>query len=101
MDGIPGAGEETFAEKFKRKFAAEPLVPIGAFVTAGVLGAGFLSFKRGNQQLSQKMMRARVVAQLATITALGYGAYYSAENRTDFDDTTYKGNLVTDQDNKE
>jgi len=41
------------------------------------------------------------VAQLATITALGYGAYYSAENRTDFDDTTYKGNLVTDQDNKE
>lgn len=48
-----------------------PLVPIGACVTAAVLLAGLFSFNRGSQLWSQRMMRARVVAQGATLVVLG------------------------------
>lgn len=67
---------------------------LGCLVTAGVLIAGIASFRAGNKKLSQKMMRARVGAQFATMVAIGYGAYYSAIDRKDFDDSTYQGNLV-------
>lgn len=52
------------------KFARNPLVPIGSAVTAGILIAGLLSFRSGNTQLSQQLMRARVVAQGATLGVL-------------------------------
>lgn len=47
-----------------------PLVPAGALITGGVLMAGMLAFKRGNTQLSQTLMRARVVSQGATLIVL-------------------------------
>mmetsp|Transcript_15472 Transcript_15472/g.27489 ORF Transcript_15472/g.27489 Transcript_15472/m.27489 type:complete len:97 (+) Transcript_15472:183-473(+) len=87
--------EMHWRDKLSSKFRAEPLVPIGCLVTAGVLMGGIVSFKRGNPVLSQKMMRARVVAQTATIAALAYGAYVSALNKKEFSDEGYQGNLAS------
>lgn len=50
---------------------------IGALITAGVLTAGLISFKQGNSQLGQTLMRARVVAQGGTVALMvGTAAYY-------------------------
>mmetsp|Transcript_12620 Transcript_12620/g.32220 ORF Transcript_12620/g.32220 Transcript_12620/m.32220 type:complete len:104 (-) Transcript_12620:332-643(-) len=84
---------ESAKDKLLRKISAEPLVPIGCLVTAGVLAGGIISFKRGNPKLSQKMMRYRVIAQTATLGALAYGAYVSAMNREEYSDEGYTGNL--------
>jgi hypothetical protein len=56
------------------KCKAEPLVPIGALTTAAVLCGGLISFKRGDRKMGQYFMRARVIAQGATVVAMiGYG----------------------------
>lgn len=52
----------------------------GAFLTAGVLTAGLISFKKGNSELGQKLMRARVVVQGATVALMVGTAYYYGEN---------------------
>lgn len=72
---------EARSEKLKKN----PLVPAGAFVTAAVLFAGLYSFNRGNSLWSQRMMRARVVAQGATLGILA-ASVYKAKASTDPDD---------------
>lgn len=58
-------------------------LPAGAVATALVLGAGLCSFSLGRVGLSQQLMRARVVAQgatvaiMATTAAAGFGLYPS------------------------
>ena len=47
-----------------------PLVLVGAVVTAGVLGAGLISFYQGNKVVAQSMMRWRVIAQSATVAIM-------------------------------
>lgn len=47
-----------------------PMVPIGAGVTALVLAGGLMAFNRGSQVWSQRLMRARVVAQGCTLGIL-------------------------------
>mmetsp|Transcript_7514 Transcript_7514/g.9552 ORF Transcript_7514/g.9552 Transcript_7514/m.9552 type:complete len:97 (+) Transcript_7514:307-597(+) len=80
-------------EKLKYKLKAEPLVPLGCMLTAGILVGGLVSMKRGNKVMAQKMLRARVLAQFGTMVAIGYGAYYTAMNREEYDDSQYVGNL--------
>mmetsp|Transcript_23883 Transcript_23883/g.33519 ORF Transcript_23883/g.33519 Transcript_23883/m.33519 type:complete len:134 (-) Transcript_23883:100-501(-) len=64
---------ETFEQKLYRKFSKEPLVPIGCMVTAYFLGSGIKSFYNRDPIRSQKMMRARVGAQFATLMIfIGY-----------------------------
>ncbi|KAL4633933.1 RING-H2 finger protein ATL48-like [Castanea sativa] len=76
-----GANEPNLEEFFEqRKRIRNPLVPIGALMTAGVLTAGLVSFRRGNSQLGQVLMRARVVAQGATVALMVGTAYYYGEN---------------------
>uniref|UniRef100_A0A1D1XFI2 RING-H2 finger protein ATL48 n=1 Tax=Anthurium amnicola TaxID=1678845 RepID=A0A1D1XFI2_9ARAE len=61
-------------ELFERKKPVKnPLVPVGALLTAGVLTAGLISFRQGNSQLGQKLMRARVVVQGATVALMIIG----------------------------
>lgn len=49
----------------------------GALVTAGVLTAGLISFKKDNPELGQMLMRARVVTQGATVALMiGTAIYY-------------------------
>ncbi|XP_024174456.1 RING-H2 finger protein ATL48 [Rosa chinensis] len=69
---------EVFFEEKKRK--RNPFVPVGAFLTAAVLTAGLISFRQGNSQLGQKLMRARVVVQGATVALMVGTAYYYGEN---------------------
>jgi hypothetical protein len=59
------------------KFKKNPLVPAGALLTAIVLAGGITAFQRGNVIWSQRMMRARVAAQGATllILAASVGAF--------------------------
>ncbi|XP_010271994.1 PREDICTED: RING-H2 finger protein ATL48-like [Nelumbo nucifera] len=68
--------ENLFNEKKRTK---NPFVPIGALLTAGVLTAGLISFRQGNSQLGQKLMRARVVVQGATVALMVGTAYYYGE----------------------
>nr|XP_023920100.1 RING-H2 finger protein ATL48-like [Quercus suber]POF00611.1 isoform 3 of ring-h2 finger protein atl48 [Quercus suber] len=76
-----GATEPNLEEFFEqRKRIRNPFVPIGALMTAGVLTAGLVSFRRGNSQLGQVLMRARVVAQGATVALMVGTAYYYGEN---------------------
>lgn len=65
------------------KFRKHPLVPVGAGVTALVLAGGLFAFQRGNTVWSQRMMRARVVAQGATLVILtaSVGGLFSTPSR--------------------
>jgi len=67
--------QETAGEKFKRKFYENPFVPIGCGLTATALGFGLWSFRKGERQMSQKMMRLRIVGQGFTIGALMFGIF--------------------------
>ena len=61
--------------KFMRKAERDPLVPVGCGATLACLLAGLYTFHTGQAALSQKMMRARVVAQGATIVVLAVGTF--------------------------
>ncbi|KAI4374566.1 hypothetical protein MLD38_012547 [Melastoma candidum] len=66
--------DDFFAEKQRVR---NPLVPVGALMTAGVLTAGLISFRQGNSRLGQMLMRARVVVQGATVALMvGTASYY-------------------------
>eukprot|EP00897_Mesotaenium_endlicherianum_P000884 jgi/Mesen1/10797/ME000092S10282 len=71
--GYHDEGEDMFETK---KSVRNPLVPLGALATAGVLVAGLVSFKQGNYNRSQHFMRARVVFQAATVALMVGTVYY-------------------------
>ena len=64
---------ETIFEKAKRKTRENPLVPLGALATTAALTVGLISFTRGETQMQQYMMRARVGAQAFTIICIVAG----------------------------
>jgi len=66
--------KDGFFYKLKSKAKHDPLVPVGMILTSGVLFGGLYSMVAGNSaQLSQKFMRARVVAQAATVVVMCTG----------------------------
>jgi len=68
MDGPPPMRKVlTVEEKIWAKFKKEPLVPIGCAATAYFLVSGIKSFQNQDPRRGQKMMRARVGAQFATL----------------------------------
>ncbi|XP_062539666.1 HIG1 domain family member 2A, mitochondrial [Armigeres subalbatus] len=73
---------ETTREKMSRKLHENPLVPIGCFATLCALGYGLWSFRKGQRQMSQYMMRTRILAQGFTVVALivGVGMTYTKKN---------------------
>jgi hypothetical protein len=64
------------------QFKKEPLVPIGCLATAYFLASGIKSFQNQDPRRGQKMMRARVAAQFAT---LGMFMYYIGLDRINFE----------------
>ena len=62
-------------------FKHVPFVPIGCVVTAGILASGLGNFakvgSRKNSIKSQKLMRARVLAQGVTVAFLAWGTFYA------------------------
>nr|XP_018684116.1 PREDICTED: RING-H2 finger protein ATL48-like isoform X2 [Musa acuminata subsp. malaccensis] len=64
-----GAADAQIEDLFvSKKPIKNPLVPIG-----------LVSFRQGNSQLGQKLMRARVVFQGATVALMVGSAYYYGE----------------------
>ncbi|XP_032801229.1 HIG1 domain family member 2A [Petromyzon marinus] len=61
---------EGFGEKLARKTKENPFVPLGVLTTAVVLSLGLVAFRRGDFVRSQRLMRARVLAQGFTLVAL-------------------------------
>mmetsp|Transcript_11719 Transcript_11719/g.31566 ORF Transcript_11719/g.31566 Transcript_11719/m.31566 type:complete len:156 (+) Transcript_11719:823-1290(+) len=61
-----------------------PMVVVGALTTAGILFSGLYFMKIGNAQMSQNMMRARVVAQGVTIALLVASTTYVDPVRNGF-----------------
>jgi len=80
--------------KIKGKILAEPLIPFGALATAAILVGGIVTFSRGgSKELQQRFMRARVLAQGATLSVIAYGAYETAKSGPpQFDEAKYRGN---------
>ena len=79
---FPPMIDETFAEKFTRKFKADPLIPIGCGLTAAMLFGGLRSFASKQTANSpgqqQNFMRARVGMQGLTVAIMAYGTFYTA-----------------------
>ncbi|KAJ0403938.1 hypothetical protein P43SY_009431 [Pythium insidiosum] len=80
LQGLPPL--ETGWDKMKRRCQEEPLVPLGCFLTAGVLAGGLRSFaKAADQRTQQRFMRARVVAQGATVLAAALGSVLAMKKK--------------------
>jgi Hypoxia induced protein conserved region len=62
-------------EEKNDKLRKNPLVPLSALATAGILAGGLFQFKRGNAVWSQRLMRARIVAQGTTLALLAGSVY--------------------------
>ena len=73
---------ETGSSKFMRKIGENPVVPIGCLATVAALGYGLWSFRKGDRQMSQYMMRARIGAQGFTVLALIAGVGYTTYSAT-------------------
>lgn len=70
--------ETSATDKFFGKCKENPLVPLGAGLTALVLSIGIFGFATKRTKLSQNMMRARVAAQGFTLVALVGGVISKA-----------------------
>lgn len=64
---------ETNKDKFIRKIKENPFVPVGGIASGIALLCGLWSFKAGRMQMSQQMMRLRVLSHGLTVTALVTG----------------------------
>lgn len=82
---VPKAPEETWRTKLADKTLRNPFVPFGAALTFLALVGGLAAFHRKNASLQQRFMRARVMAQGATVAALaGGGIYHALKGGEDF-----------------
>ncbi|KAJ8599264.1 hypothetical protein CTAYLR_006772, partial [Chrysophaeum taylorii] len=72
-----------FFKKFADKAEKDPLVPLGCAATLTCLCAGLYAFLKGHANLSQKLMRARVVAQAATVAVFLSGSLAVSKMRTE------------------
>lgn len=59
---------------FWEKMSDNPWVPLGAALTGTVLASGLFAFYKGKANMSQNMMRLRVIAQGATVLVLVVGS---------------------------
>ncbi|ETV99540.1 hypothetical protein H310_08203 [Aphanomyces invadans] len=73
--------QESGVDKLKRKFMENPFVPVGALLTTVVLVGGMRTFMvGGDSRTQQRYMRARVVAQGATVVAVAAGSVLYDKN---------------------
>mmetsp|Transcript_15914 Transcript_15914/g.45590 ORF Transcript_15914/g.45590 Transcript_15914/m.45590 type:complete len:91 (-) Transcript_15914:554-826(-) len=70
MSGQQATGTQIPDAEWYQTRKRSPLVLLGAGVTAAILGAGLFAYKSGNKNMSQTMMRARVVAQGVTVAIM-------------------------------
>lgn len=77
-----GLNESLFVSFPTLQFMKQPLVPIGCAATAYFLASGINSFQKRDPRRAQKMMRARVGAQFATLAIF---MYYVGMDNINFD----------------
>eukprot|EP01135_Chromosphaera_perkinsii_P001231 Nk52_evm4s163 gene=Nk52_evmTU4s163 len=77
--------------RMKRKFMENPFIPVGCALTGVTLVGGLKNFQGGSKSGSQFFMRARVIAQGATVVALVLGAVYGIRASTGGCDDKKKG----------
>jgi len=53
----------------------DPVIATGASITIGILAAGLITMFTGKSSTSQKLMRARVVAQGITVVAVAFSGW--------------------------
>ncbi|KAL6309414.1 hypoxia induced protein conserved region-domain-containing protein [Sparassis latifolia] len=75
-----GTGE-TYQEKFMRKFKQQPLVPLGAALTAVTLTVATVRMRQGKSTSMNHWLRARVIAQGLTIAAIVAGSFILGEQQ--------------------
>jgi hypothetical protein len=59
--------------KMAANFKKDPLIPLGLGTTVAILFGGLIAMAQGNSSLSQRFMRARVLAQGATVAVICTG----------------------------
>lgn len=72
---------ETSYDKLLRKMKEEPFIPFGMGATTLILVGGVVSFGLKRTKLSQQLMRARVVAQGATLVAVVVASFSAIKAR--------------------
>ncbi|XP_041368138.1 HIG1 domain family member 2A, mitochondrial-like [Gigantopelta aegis] len=73
--------QEGVKEKLIRKTKQNPFVVVGIALTTFALTYGIYQLKTGNRQVSQSMMRLRIVAQGSTVLAVLGGVFYGAKTQ--------------------
>ncbi|KAK2582869.1 hypothetical protein KPH14_008947 [Odynerus spinipes] len=81
-EDYPSELPEATKEKLVRKMKENPFVPIGCVATVGALTYGLYNFYKGRSQMSQYMMRARVLAQAFTFVAIVTGIAIGVQKKT-------------------
>eukprot|EP01113_Clastostelium_recurvatum_P026047 TRINITY_DN3128_c0_g1_i1.p1 TRINITY_DN3128_c0_g1~~TRINITY_DN3128_c0_g1_i1.p1 ORF type:complete len:119 (+),score=29.08 TRINITY_DN3128_c0_g1_i1:39-395(+) len=73
---MPNLPPQLRKASFKDMWRNDPLIIIGTGLTAVILCGGLYSMFSGKQKLSQSFMRARVIAQGATVALIIGSAYW-------------------------
>ncbi|CAG8671043.1 17755_t:CDS:2 [Acaulospora morrowiae] len=69
-EDTPNPGlQERKPNRFIQRIKAEPLVPLGIFLTVFALVGSTIGYQRGDSATMQKFMRYRVIAQGFTVIA--------------------------------
>ena len=82
--------EENPWQKLTRRIKEEPLIPFGMGLTVYALIAASRSMKAGDHHRTNRMFRARILAQGFTLAAMVAGSIYwksDRQKRKEFDDT--------------
>ncbi|EIN14601.1 hypothetical protein PUNSTDRAFT_49330 [Punctularia strigosozonata HHB-11173 SS5] len=72
---------ESLADKARRKFKENPLVPLGCLVTSYTLIVAAIRMRQGRSLSMNYWLRARLVAQGATVVAIVGGTYYYGQSK--------------------
>ena len=86
--------EERRWSAIKQMSKYNPLVPLGALVTAGVLVSGIQAMRTNDKAKSQRMMRYRVTAQGFTVVALVIGTFVTQMFAPNDDKTSTENNAA-------
>ncbi|RDL31178.1 putative Altered inheritance of mitochondria protein 31, mitochondrial [Venustampulla echinocandica] len=73
--------EENRWQKLSRRLKEEPLVPLGCLLTCAALLGASRSIRSGDHNKTNRMFRARILAQGFTLVAMVAGSVYWAEDR--------------------
>ncbi|KAG9234653.1 putative altered inheritance of mitochondria protein 31, mitochondrial [Amylocarpus encephaloides] len=81
FDGNTEFYEENRWQKLKRRVMEEPLIPLGCLLTSAAIIGATKSIRAGDHNKTQRMFRARIIAQGFTLLAMVAGSVYWDSDR--------------------